>query len=482
MKKRFWAGILVLVVLLTPLTACKTNSGDDKETRETIDLDTSDGYDYGNLDCENGDFTFLQCDEDRWNMRTVLAPASGESDDDISNAVYSRNAKLEVIYNVNIKCINRDIYETGEFVRTQAMGGDTAVDAAFVLGSSVASLISEGLLNDISAMNDVQIYESWWGQGLREDSQFGGSSALYYAQSDISLTAFDLTWCIVANMDRITALNMENLYELVENKQWTMEKMLTMAKDGMSPNVDGSYIYSEDTDCIVGFTTYDNFTLAALNGAGCFLTKKNDIGLPTFTGEGERFLDVVERYATAFHTDGLAVRANEEGFRYEDIFAAGRALFAGVEVKALTKFRKLEMHYGVVPVPMYDTDQEQYHSTVNYLAPLLVIPRTNVNGDRTGRILDTMAYMSYKDVLPVYYVNNLSLKAVKDAESSKMMDVIRDTRCFETSLLYGWTTDFYLAVRDVLAGYVANTSATSAIRQYKEAIVASLNEYAATLQ
>lgn len=46
MKERFWAGILVLVVLLMSLTACKTNSGDGKETRETIELDTSDGY-YG---------------------------------------------------------------------------------------------------------------------------------------------------------------------------------------------------------------------------------------------------------------------------------------------------------------------------------------------------------------------------------------------------------------------------------------------------
>ncbi len=482
MKKRFWAGILALIALLVPLTSCKKGSNEGGETKETIELDTSDGYDYGKLDCQNGDFTFLQCDEDRWNMKTVLAPEADAQGDDISDAVYSRNAKIATIYNVNIKCINRDIYETGDFVRTQAMGGETAVDAAFVIGSSVAALISEGLLNDISAMNDVQIYEPWWGQGLREDSQFGGASTLYYAQSDISLTAFDLTWCVAVNMDRITALDMENPYELVENKQWTIEKLLAMSKEGMSPNVDGTYTYTEGTDCIFGFTTYNNFTLAALNGAGCFLTRKNDIGLPAFTGEGERFLDVVERYATAFHSDGMTAIANDEGFHYEEMFADGRALFAGVEVKALTKFRALEMHYGVIPVPLYDVNQERYYSTVNYLAPLLVIPNTNTDGNKTGRILDTMAYLSYKDVLPVYYVNNLSLKAVKDPESSKMLDIIRDTRCFETSLLYGWTEDFYLEVRDVLAGYVPNTSATSAIRKYRDTIIGKLDAFAAGLQ
>lgn len=482
MKKLFAALIALLSMLMLPLVSCKKGSGEERNTGETIELDRSDGYDYGKLDCNNGDFTFLNVADNTYRMKTVLIPEEGETGDEVSDAVYSRNSKLEVLYNVNFKSITRDITETGEFVRTQCLGGNEAVDAAFVIGSSVSSLMSEGLLNDFSAIPDIQIYEPWWGQGIREESQFMGASTLYFAQSDISVTSFELTWCIAVNLDRITALDMENPYDLVENNQWTMEKMFNMTKEGMQPNVDGSFTYSEDTDCILGFVSYNNFASAALNGAGCFLTKKNDIGTPVFSGEGQKFLDVVERYALAFHTPGQMVHAQEEGFHYEQIFAKQRALFAGVEIKATSMFRSAQIHYGIVPVPKYDTDQETYFSNVNYLTPLLVIPKTNTDSDKTGRILDTMAYLSYKELLPVYYVSSLSYKQLGTPEAVKMLDIIRDTRCYEVSLLYGWTEDYYIEVRNILTGLSASTTATSVIRQYKEVIVTKLNDFVATLK
>ena len=119
---------------------------------------------------------------------------------------------------------------------------------------------------------------------------------------------------------------------------------------------------------------------------------------------------------------------------------------------------------------------------MNYEAPLLVIPNTDTNKDRTGRILDTMAYLSYKELLPVYYTSNLAYKAVGTPEGSKMLDLIRDTRCFETSLFYGWTNDFYLELRDVMTGFSATMTATNAIRKYSDAINTALNDYIATIQ
>ena len=112
----------------------------------------------------------------------------------------------------------------------------------------------------------------------------------------------------------------------------------------------------------------------------------------------------------------------------------------------------------------------------------MVIPNTNHEAEKTGRILDTMAYLSYKDLLPVYYVNSLSYKSFGTPEAKKMLDIIRDSRCFETSLLYGWTTDYYIEIRGIMTGFRATTSPTNAIRQYKDAIVTTLNDYIATLK
>lgn len=481
MKKRFLAFALVLVMLLPLAVSCKKDKEENSNT-DAVTVDTSDGYDYGTLDCGGDDFTFLQCDEGRWNMKTALAPTEIGSDE-ISNAVYSRNETIKSLYNVNIKCINEDIYETGTFIRTQCSSGDQSVDVAYVIGSSVPALMTEACLNDIASTPNIQIYEPWWGQTIRESSQFRGSSELYFAQCDISLTAFELTWCIGVNLDMIEVEQLENPYELVKNNQWTMEKMFTMAKNAMKKNTVAGvsdYDYREDTDCVLGIATYNNFTVAALNGANCFLTKKDATGTPVFSGEGERFIDVVTKWYNCFATPGMAVDANETGFHYEKIFSAGRSLFVGTELKGTTTYRSSDVTYGIVPVPTYE-EGEEYHSTVNYLAPVLVIPKTNDAGEKTGRILDTMAYMSYKNILPLYYETNLSYKALQDPESIEMLDIIRDTRCFETSLLFGWTTDFYESIRNVVVATSASSGVSSIISSNRKKVNSSIKSYFETL-
>ena len=166
MKKTSLIALLLVIASLFSMAACKKNENKEEESTLDFELETGDGYDYGTLDYEGKEFTFLQCDEGRWGMKTALAPTEFIGDE-ISDEAFRRNLKVETLYNVNILCLNRDIYETGDFIRTQCMNGEGTVDAAFVIGSSVAALISEGWLNDLSATPNLEIYEPWWNQRIR---------------------------------------------------------------------------------------------------------------------------------------------------------------------------------------------------------------------------------------------------------------------------------------------------------------------------
>ena len=92
-----------------------------------------------------------------------------------------------------------------------------------------------------------------------------------------------------------------------------------------------------------------------------------------------------------------------------------------------------------------------------------------------------MAYLSYKDVLPVYYDSNLSYRSLSDPEAVEMLNIIRDTRCFETSLLYGWTTEFYLDLQDVFIGGTSSINASPVIATHRGKIVKTINNYLSTL-
>ncbi len=479
MKTRILALILVLVMLLS-VVSCKKD-GDEDNTQESVSVDTSDGYDYGELNCQGADFTFLNYDEDTWGMKTALAPEEIKGED-VSDAVFKRNVKVQGLYNVNIKKINKPYNETATFVTTQCSSGDTTVDVAFVQAATVPTLIASKSLNDISANDEIDIYEPWWNQTIRESSQFGGSSELYYAQSEISLTAFELTWCIIANLDMMNTLKLDAPYDLVKNGEWTMEKMFELAKKGSKADSNGGgYTYNSQTNCVVGFTTYHKFTAAGVNGAGVFITDKDEMGYPEFLPQREKFIDVVEDYAEFFTTDGAGLHAQDNDKHYEQVFADQRALLAGVEIKATSKYRASEFKYGILPVPKYDEEQERYYSNVNDTAPVLVIPVTNAEHEKTGIILDTMAYLSYKEVLPVYYESNLSYKALQDMDSIDMLNIIRDSRCFEVSLLYGWTTDFYSNISSVFCG-LEGKGASSVIASSQTTVKANIKNFTQSLR
>lgn len=47
---------------------------------------------------------------------------------------------------------------------------------------------------------------------------------LYFAVSDLSLTAFDLTWCLMFNETKMEELNMDKPYDLVRSGKWTLDE------------------------------------------------------------------------------------------------------------------------------------------------------------------------------------------------------------------------------------------------------------------
>lgn len=59
---------------------------------------------------------------------------------------------------------------------------------------------------------------------MRNSCKLGKGRVLYFAVSDLSLTAFDLTWCLMFNEMKMEELNMDKPYDLVRNGKWTLDK------------------------------------------------------------------------------------------------------------------------------------------------------------------------------------------------------------------------------------------------------------------
>lgn len=475
--------LLVVAMLLSVLTvslgSCKkktsTNTPSEEGTTTKKVVANSGDDDEYNIEPEDlGGFELdiLATKSNTWNMNTDLAPES-LTGDRINQAVYSRNQMVEGLYNARIIAHEDvDYYKGTERLIADQMAGDNRYDAAYVEGSSVKSAITQGCTKNLYSVSELQLDKVWWSQLVKDEATLGSGkyATLNFMQSNLSLTAFDLTWCVYFNKSLQESYQLDSFYDMVRDDEWTLEAMQTAATEVKTLNDDDSFEYRADGHSIYGITSYWNGAKALLNGCDSQFITYNDEDELVPNIQTERFLNMTHDLAVLLRTEGVFTvggpnESTENTFGnaddYKKIFNAGRALFCIAEVKSSVKdFKTFEGIFGIVPLPKYNDLQDGYRSWVNYLAPVLVIPSscTGTTLHKTGVLLDVLSYYSQRDVLPDYYDVVLKGRGAKDQESTEMLDYINESKSFDASIAYGWTNQFVEHLSSLLLNGVTDVS------------------------
>ena len=98
---------------------------------------------------------------------------------------------------------------------------------------------------------------------------------------------------------------------------------------------------------------------------------------------------------------------------------------------------------------------------------MMCMPKTNDEPEQTASLIDAFSYVSYRDVLPIYYEVNVSQKGLRNEESVEMLDIIRQTRVCEIGSVFGWTTTMQNSVMNAIS--IGNGSVASIIESNKSA-------------
>lgn len=125
-----------------------------------------------------------------------------------------------------------------------------------------------------------------------------------------------------------------------------------------------------------------------------------------------------------------------------------------------------------------------------YTPERYLIPCVNVNGnvfgnggepkgmERTGKIMDYLAFSSYKDVLPVLQTN-LCYKGVSDPTDIEMMNILLETETVDLGDIYNLTTSFtndVCGTGKMLAGNNTFASELASITEQVESKIQELFE------
>jgi len=448
--KRVFVLFLACLFLLPCLIACG-GDGSAEETAvttvaETKDLQAPNIPSKEELGDISGDFHFLVSANWAWNDYE----ADGEDGTVVDIAIYRRNQYMQDTYGVNIT--NEDIaaYATAmgsglgfQRIYTDYMAGDDNYNAAMVGTFDVATLAYNGYLHDMNDMNYIDLTKPYWDQKANEDLSLRGK--MYYTTGDISVADNRATYVLFFNKSMIDMYGMENPYELVRNNEWTLDKFGTMVKSvGEDVNQDGIYA-SGDIFGLMTPTDTHVAILAAADERVCVVNEDGELELTLYNERVvnlyDKYLDIVGDHAHSLNYQyNYVTGENKASVSAEDrisMFNTNKALFYSHTMFYMDSLRDLECDFGILPYPKYDAEQKSHRNLVSPWHGMYVcVPESVKDLDRTGVVLELLAYKGQEYLTPAYYEKTLVGQYTRDEESAEMLDLIFANLVYDMGMNY----------------------------------------------
>ncbi len=437
--RKFIALLLALLTLCVLLVSCNDTDADNSKSDTSLEENKEL---FSNLPAKKYNTTFTIYVEgdylDRYKSIEIVPNENGPVI--IADAVLERNARVEQHFGVEIKEIRTaNSTEMVTNVQTEIATGTKNYDAVMAYLPNAGTLAAGGALYDLSGFENLHLDQDYWDTTAVESLSVGGKS--FFVVGDMNLLAYDCTHCIVFNKDVVADNNLENPYDLVYDGEWTMDKLLEMAKVVSVENGDGKV----DLDDTWGFLINNNYATSLYFGAGETLTTKDTNDLPIISVNGERAVTVFNKIFNICNSDKIALIEDYVG-TYDDVYtkasqavASKNALFRSMAVVDIQELGDYECNFGIIPTPKYDKAQEDYYSYVSVIyASSAIIPISAKDAEMSAVILDAMCQASTDTVKTSYYDTMLKYRKLQDDDGVAMLDIIFDNRVFDLAAVYNW--------------------------------------------
>lgn len=442
-------SVLLVAAMLLALTAC---GGDVAETTapagDTVTTepaaDAPDLPDPSTLDID-GEFRILV------SGNSARDDFAGNSEGTaVEIAIYRRNAVLAEKYGVEI--VDDNISKFGSItgsgtgfttIYNDYMAGEGEYDAASIGAYDIATLSYSGYLHDLNETPHLDLSKPYWDQMANRDLTVGGK--IYYTTGDIAYNDNVCTMAILFNKDIVKEYDLEDPYDLVRDDDWTLESFSRLSKS-VSEDMNQDGIFDEKDK--YGVLTWNDAWMGILAAAGERICTVED-GEIKLSFYNERVVNLFDNYrALAYdqahcftyqydQNTGTVPATSAWDTNRDAMFNESRALFYMQTMGAVERYRDSETDFGILPYPKMDAEQEEYgHSISAYHVQFICVPEMAKDHERSGIVLEELAYQGLVLMTPAYYEQSLVGRYVRDEESVDMLDIVFATRVYDLGSYY----------------------------------------------
>lgn len=434
--KRITLTLLLAAMLI--LTACGSQSGTISDTAAAADTvieiedtvnplaDNLPEEDYGGYDfriMSDNDYIFF-----------IYAEELNGSQ--INDVLYEANRAVEERYNIRLSQVVQSTWTANQEVETPILAGDDAFDTAFIHDIGAGNLSLKGLFINLYDMPYLDFSKPWWPSYTVDSLTLNGQ--MYLISNYISYYGFHSTRTIFFNRDMVNSYGLPSPYELVDNNEWTLDKLISMTKDVYDDKNGNGVVDKEDIygfAMTVPYCLFENFGFEAWGKT----EDGSELFLDTYSDKTVALMDklcdwLVSGRSGCFYSASHSDRYGDDSSN--TWFSEGRVLYTYGAIGHLIKgLLTTETNYGILPMPKTTETQTDYICACTELPG--IIPITTKETDRTGMLIEALSAESYRQVIPRYYEYALKGRYANDPESVKMLDIMFKNRVLSFSYIYG---------------------------------------------
>jgi len=446
MKKICLLLILSMILIIGCGDNSSSKSNETNSAKETVEAETEifkyvaaylPDKTYGGYE-----FRFVVPEDGLYDIVTT-AVVEEETGDTINDAIYQRNRVIEEKYDIVFKQISVPDYPVlKENFRKSVASASDDFDLGMMISRDAWEIALTGAVVPVNKLPYLDISQPWYSQDVNSEISINGK--LYFAYSDECVNMFEQTMCVLFNKKLVDDLSLGNLYDLVTDNKWTVDKFFDLARPAAA-DLDGDGTMT-DTDRYGILMHTDLFYPCFWVSSGVKTVSKDADDLLIFTGQSEKLFTILEKVYQNVYGSGQKIHfdiwrdkitsypyvpGTEDQRKVSNLqFQDNKGLFLVHCIGVVSTLRAMEADFGILPFPKYDEAQAKYYSRVAD-GWLHCVPVTNSDLERTSIIMESLAVESKNITVPAYMETALRTKFTRDDDSAEMLDIIHADRTMD---------------------------------------------------
>jgi len=412
----------------------ESTPAEEEEVNAYEEIGLPDGLNY-----DSSEFTIVH-----WNEGNAefFVDEEDQNGDPINDAIFKRNLYTEDLLGIELNFIHNEYTgnSAGEMnnwcdrLNNIMSDPSTPVDIFASYSRVLSSATVRGLNQDVSIYENLDLTKEWWPSAIIDELSIDGK--LFIITGELSTNVLHNMYAIFYNKTMAEAYGLPDMIELVENNEWTIDKMIEVTSVG----------YQDMT--ADGKTPDDQFGMAFAWWCADALIQGADFKILESSKEDGQYVKITDDfYSETFDafvgklgnwakTASVFDDANYNGDS-GTAFNEGRAIFLINVVSTGFGLQETDIDYAILPAPLRDKDQTTgYRTCLGNTYTNYGMARGCRDGERAAAVLATLGYYGNMYTTPAIFDVTFKGKFSKDPAMMDMFDRIRGGICFDMGLLY----------------------------------------------